>query len=158
MGSFIEILPGRAQYETDEPNIVMELYGPMLGTGVADGGMFLTTLYLPTELRGVTPLTLRIMLATVEGAGYTDFDLFAYGSDEMTETFTGVASADDQRFTFTGAGSVVEGGTIWTAYKDFDISEALTASTSHVWIWIQRLEPLGGLTDNVAFLNARTLE
>lgn len=154
MGTFIEAPAGRLQYEFADPAMTQ-------GTGSIDfdiGGNSFCTLYLPVELRGVTPLTLRILLSTTESAGYADFYVIVYSMDEMTETYVGVDDWDDQRWTFSGVGSPFGAGSVWTAYKDFDISGAIAANTSHVIFGLQRLDPLGGLVDEIGFLNARTLE
>jgi len=156
MGTFIEALPGRAEYEINQVDMSQDGWGIQIGTG--GDGFFLVTLYVPVELRGVTPLTLRAMFGTIEAAGYTDFDVIVYGMDEFAEIYTGVQTWDDERWTWSGGGSAVGGETLWTAYRDFDISAAITPDTSHVIIGFIRLDPIGGLTDDVFFMNARTLE
>ena len=158
MGTFIEGMCGRAQYEFDQPKTIQDLWGIQLGTGAEDGGFLVVTLYVPVELRGITPLTLRTVLGTIEGAGYTDFDVAVWSFSEITETYQGIATWDDERWTWAGAGNAVEGETLLTAYKDLDISAAMTADTSHIMIALWRLEPGGGLVDDVFFMNTRTLE
>ena len=97
-------------------------------------------------------------VGTIEGAGYTDFDVAVWSFSEITETYQGIATWEDERWTWAAAGNAVEGETLLTAYKDLDISAAMTADTSHIMIALWRLEPGGGLVDDVFFMNTRTLE
>lgn len=160
MATFVEAPAGRLQYQFDNPTPIDPNVEP--GLGVMDFDIFgygYITLYLPVELRGISPLHLRIIIGkSGSDEGFADFDVLAVSADENTETYIGPNTWDDERWTFSLPGSIINGERVMTDYRDFDFSVVTTAETTHIILGLIRLNPDDGIEDEVYFMNARSLE